>query len=479
MASDTIMSTASSSSQSDLSIDATQLNNTEPSSLPQRTSRRGTKDPIDVVSLVDAHELKQAKVSAANIQKKLDASNKKKSEWKQKHDALLKEYQSLKSQLHPSQSSQSDTSTSRQQGGDSSNDQQQQSEDEEQFDDKVDDLLSQARNCTSRSNSAQSPSPSPSRSHNASNSNRDRDRSRSHRSTRHRSRSRRRGRSRERRYESDYESDYSSGNEYGDSYTDSYSDIDDDRRDRSRRSRSGRRSRSPRLSLAQQTKRKVRDMEYVDIVKFSDDMHKYKKASDIPSITRMQQFIDSLFNMLTMYTEQHTDRDVLNMVSGYVKAMKRIADRHKHDSNVVHMTSLDRLIRQDLNGHRRYSANWRIDSDNDDIVHILNQIKDPITHAASSNNSTHHNSSTVRQSKQRARNSNSGGAPSSSNGGGSTSVCYKYNGESNGKNNFTATINCTRTNCKYKHVCIVCKGDHSRCEAAACRDADITSFHRA
>jgi hypothetical protein len=218
-------------------------------------------------------------------------------------------------------------------------------------------------------------------------------------------------------------------------------------------------------------------MKYIDIVQFSDDAHKHSKVSDIPTITRMNQLVDCFVNMLHAYTREHIDHRVTTMVSKYVQAMKRICDRHRTDKNVPHLIALDRHIRQDINGRKGRRANWRINSDDDDTQHLLNTIKEestPYTNTATYSNGSeyksHYSVNTTRHGRQRNSHRNNSSNTS-------TQICYKFNGE-NGKNNFGSVVMCKHNNCKYKHICVICKADHSRCDNTACKDADTTPHHR-
>jgi hypothetical protein len=461
-----------------LSLSDDELNLSSQSSIStasQRTTRRGQQAADN--QLVDMREYNEAKDIARNMQKKYNDARSRIAE-------LLKENQSFKQQ----QQKHSD-SDNRNHGGennemhdDDTGDHHHQQQ--RHYDSDIHDYTDTINNIDINGNDNQM-SDTHTRKHSSSKRKKHDDSSSSSQLTTNERKSKRKRRhSRNRRHRSDTESSNSSVDDSGDdsdsdSDSESDSESDDDRRDRRGRKRKHKRSRSSsKLSLAQKLKRSVGKMKFVDIVQFSEDAHKHTKTSDIPPITRMNQFVDCLVNMLHAYTREHTDHRVTTMVSKYVQAMKRICDRHRNDKNVSHMIALDRRIRQEMNGHKGQRSNWRINSDDDDIQHLLNIIKDESTSCVStatysngSEHKSHHHVNTTRHVRQ--RNNNRSGSGNSS-----TQICYKYNGE-NGKNNFGAVVMCKHSNCKYKHTCIICKADHSRCDNAACKDADTTPHHRA
>jgi hypothetical protein len=219
-------------------------------------------------------------------------------------------------------------------------------------------------------------------------------------------------------------------------------------------------------------------MKFVELVQFSRDADKYNKVSKIPEITHTSQFIECMDNMMHEHTRVHEDHALIRMVNEYVRDMKYRAEKYNADKYVADLVALDRHIRQDMNGTKGMDAMWRISSKDKEAQRKLQRLDDELQKTAATANITAIAGSTrdykaasnsIRHNKHRTSSSSSSSVK--------THICYKYNGE-NGKNSFGATVMCTHTNCKYKHICIICKGEHSRCNNAACKDAETTPHHR-
>lgn len=228
--------------------------------------------------------------------------------------------------------------------------------------------------------------------------------------------------------------------------------------------------------MMQKRNRNIRKMKFVELAMFSRDADKHTKASDIPPITRISQFNECMDNMLYEYTRIHTDHTLINMVTEYVRDMKYSAvEKYNADKYVAELVALDRHIRQEINADKGKKANWRISSRDKETQRKLQRLNDELQKATTAAiTATSHreyrpaSSGSSRHGKQRNSNTSSNS---------NRHICYKYNGE-NAKNNFGKTVMCTQNNCKYKHICIICKADHSRCDNATCKDVDTTPHHR-